>query len=201
MAVACTKNSTFSYSCGDKSSLGFHNVNNYSTSGPCNFQTGAVTSSSRFASAPESATTVQLRLYKKLVGISWHMKIGGSEELWGKEKTQRFKTTIDNPPVVKPNGNTDKPYVFYQMSKTVDGNPAHHWSAQGRSFHWHLHYLSIRVPSFILCLYFFKGRRRTRMKIKPLKTNSASYSESIVFYSLIFFSHFKIKTLCLYYAM
>lgn len=190
MAVACTKNSTFSYSCGDKSSLGFHNVNNYSTSGPCNFQIGAVTSSSRFASAPESATTVQLRLYKTLVGISWHMKIGGSEELWGKEKTQRFKTTMDNPPAVKPNGNTDKPYVFYQMFKTVCGNPAHQRSAQGRSFHWHLHYLSthlsIRVPSFLLCLYFFKGRRRTRMKIKPLKTKSASYSESIVFYSLIF---------------
>lgn len=117
MAVACTKNSTFSYSCRDKSSLGFHDVNNYSTCRPCNFQIGAVTSSSRFASAPESDTTVQLRLYKKLVAISWHMKIGGSEELWGKEKTQRFKTTIDNPPVVKPNGNTDKPYVFYQCPK------------------------------------------------------------------------------------
>ena len=190
MAVACTKNSTFSYSCGDKSSLGFHDVNKYSTSCPCNFQIGAVTSSSRFASAPKSATTVQLRLYKKLVGISWHMKIGGSEELWGKEKTQRFKTTMDNPPVVKPNGNTDKPYVFYQMSKTVRDHPAHQWSAQGRSFHWHLHYLSIhlsiRVPSFLLCLYFFKGRKRTIMNIKQLKTKSASYSESIVFYSLIF---------------
>ena len=32
---------------------------------------------------------------------------------------------MDNPPVVKPNDNTDKPYVFYQMSQTVRGNPAH----------------------------------------------------------------------------
>lgn len=98
---------------------------------------------------------------------------------------------MDNPPVVKSNGDTVKTCVllFFKCPKLHMAILSISSLLRGGLSTDILNDPSIRLPSFLLCLYIFKGRRRTKMKIKALRTKSASYSEDIepftIYFSLI----------------